>query len=284
MEANRSIQSKRLLAGSKAEMTLTSRPELSIVLPVYNEQSSIAALLERLETLLHHTKDVKAEVIFVDDHSTDDSPALLKAACQKNEGYRYLRLARNSGSHVATLAALQHARGDCAVFLASDLQDPPELIPRMLELWRMENHVVWAVREHREGVSWFQRFLSGVFHRLLNRLGEFKWPPQGADFALLDRRVVDALLQSVGTNPSLGGEIARLGFHQTEVPYTKEKRQFGNSKWTLGRRLKAFADAFVSFSFKPVRAMSYLGITCSLLGFLYALVIIILRLFASTPL
>ena len=284
METNRSVQNKRLLVRSKAEMTLTSRPELSIVLPVYNEQSSMPALLERLEKLLQNTNNVNAEIIFVDDHSTDDSPALLKAACQKSENYRYLRLARNSGSHVAILAALQHARGNCAVFLASDLQDPPELIPRMLELWRMGSHVVWAVRKHREGVSWFERFLSGMFYRLLNRLQEFKWPPQGADFALLDRRVVDALLESVGTNPSLGGEIARLGFRQTEVLYTKEKRQFGHSKWNLERRLKAFADAFVSFSFKPLRAMSYLGMICSLLGFVYALVIIILRLVASTPL
>src|SRR5713226_5199057 len=212
METSRSVQCKRLLVRSKADMILTSRPELSIVLPVYNEQSSIAVLLERLEQLLQNTKDVKTEIIFVDDHSTDDSPALLKATCQKNEGYRYLRLARNSGSHVATLAALQHARGDCAVFLASDLQDPPELIPRMLELWGTGNHVVWAVREHREGISWFETFLSGVFYRLLNRMGKDQWPPQGSDFALLDRKVVDALLQSVGTNPSLGVEIARLGF------------------------------------------------------------------------
>ncbi len=281
METSRTVPSKPLLVRSKAEMT--SRPELSIVLPVYNEELGIPALVERLEKLRQNHKDVKAEVIFVDDHSTDDSASLLKAACDKSEGYRYLRLARNSGSHVAILAALQHARGDCAVFLASDLQDPPELILRMLEAWRMGSHVVWAVREHREGISWFQKFLSGLFYRLLNRAGKDQWPPQGSDFALLDRKVVDALLQSVGTNPSLGVEIARLGFRQTRVPYTKEKRQSGNSKWNLERRLKAFADAFVSFSFKPLRAMSYLGMVCSLLGFLYALVIIILRLVADTP-
>ena len=285
METSRPVPGKRLLTRSKPEMpaTLTSRPQLSIVIPVYNEQSGIAALLERLELLQQNAKEVRAEIIFADDHSTDDSSALLKAACQEREGYRYLRLAQNSGSHVAILAALQHARGDCAVFLASDLQDPPELIPRMLELWRTGNHIVWAIREHREGISWFESFLSGIFYQLLNRLGQNQWPPQGSDFALLDRKVVDALLQSVGTNPSLGVEIARLGFRQAQVPYTKAKRQSGHSKWNLERRLKAFADAFVSFSFKPLRAMSYLGMACSLLGFVYALVIVILRLVASTP-
>ena len=264
-------------------MTLNSKPELSLVIPVYNEQANIGALLDRLENLLNNVKDTKIEIIFVDDHSTDDSAALLKAACQKYEGYRYMRLARNSGSHVAILAALQHARGDCAVFLAADLQDPPELVTRMLELWRKGSHIVWAVREHREGLPWIETLLAGVFYRLLNRLGQEQWPPQGSDFALLDCQVVDALLRSVGANPSLGIEIARLGFLQTQLTYTKERRQFGHSKWNLERRLKAFADAFVSLSFKPLRGMSYLGIACSLLGFLYALVIIILRLTVSTP-
>jgi glycosyltransferase involved in cell wall biosynthesis len=285
METSRPVPGKRILTRPRADMpaALSSKPELSIILPVYNEQSSIAVLLERLEKLLQNAVDIKAEIIFVDDHSTDDSPGLLKAACQKNEGYRYLRLARNSGSHVAILAALQHARGDCAVFLASDLQDPPELIPRMLELWRMGSHVVWAVREYREGISWFERFLAGAFYRLLNRFGDVKLSPQGSDFALLDRKVVDALIESVGSNPSLGGEIARLGFRQARVPYTKEKRQFGQSKYNLERRLKAFADAFVSFSFKPLRAMSYLGMSCSFIGFLYAMIIIIQRFTISTP-
>jgi dolichol-phosphate mannosyltransferase len=282
METSRAIKAKRTLTPSPAGLAAV-QPELSIVLPVYNESAAIPRLLERLDSFLARNKDLRAEIIFVDDHSTDGSAELLKSACDQNPVYRYLRLARNSGSHVAILAALQHARGDCAVFLAADLQDPPELIARMLELWRSENHVVWAVREHREGVPWVERFFAGIFYNLLNRLGPDQWPPQGSDFALLDRKVIDALLQSVGTNPSLGVEIARLGFRQAQVPYTKLKRELGTSKWNLERRLKAFADAFCSFSFKPLRAMSYLGMTCSLVGFLYALYIIVQRFFISTP-
>ncbi len=256
---------------------------LDIIIPVFNEEPNIPILLERLRDLQKQIASVEIEVLFVDDHSMDNSPTLLKDTCIQNEGYHYLRLSRNSGSHIATLAGLEHARGNCAVFLAADLQDPPELIPQMLELWRQGSHVVWALREHREGISWSEKFFSNAFYRLLNRFGQVRMPPRGSDFALLDRTVIDALLQSASTSPSLGGEIARLGFRQAQIPYTKAKRQFGGSKWSFGRKLSAFADAFVLFSYIPLRVMSYLGMVCSLLGFLYALVVIFLRLFAGTP-
>lgn len=174
------------------------------------------------------------------------------------------------------------ARGECAVFLAADLQDPPELIPRMLDLWRAGNRVVWAVRDEREGVSRFDVFLSNALYRLLNLMGEVSVPPSG-DFALLDTKVVKALLLSTGSNPSVIGEVARLGFSQAQIKYTKQKRMAGVTKWTLRKKLTAFADAFVSFSYTPLRAMSYLGMLCSLLGLAYTLVVILLRLAAGTP-
>jgi polyisoprenyl-phosphate glycosyltransferase len=252
-------------------------PTLSLIIPVYNEEEGMPALVERLNVLLQKI-GVPTEVIFVDDHSGDGSPELLKQACITRPELRYVRLARNRGSHIAILAGLAHAHGECAVFLAADLQDPPELIPRMMEQWRMGFRVVWAVREKREGISPIDRFMSNSFYRLLNRLADVELPPSGSDFALLDRKVIDALLLSAGSNPSLGGEIATLGFSHAEVMYTKQRRRYGRSKWSLERKLKAFADAFVSFSYAPLRAMSYLGMLCSLLGFLYAATIIILRL------
>lgn len=253
---------------------------ISVIIPVFNEEDGIPALLERLQALVASLGSTTAEVLFVDDHSSDGSSGLLKAFCAGYPGFSYLRLARNSGSHIAILAGLAHARGGCAVFLAADLQDPPELIPQMLELWRAGQQIVWAVRARREGISWFARLLSNTFYYLLNVLGEVSVPPTGADFALLDRKVVDALLASAGTNPSLIGEIARLGFLQAQIPYTKEARAFGHSKWKLKHKLKAFADAFVSFSYAPLRAMSYLGFLSSFVGLGYAAVIIVLRLTA----
>lgn len=258
-------------------------PQVSIVIPVFNEELTIPALLDRLRRLPEMLAPVITEVILVDDHSTDRSPEILKEACRCTPGFRYLRLAKNSGSHVAIMAGLASARGDAAVFLAADLQDPPELICQMLDLWRAGNHIVWAVRGEREGISKTDLFLANTFYRLLNLLGGVSLPPRGSDFALLDRKVIDALLQSAGSDPSLGGDIARLGFSQTQFAYTKRQRFAGRSKWTLERKLKAFADAFVSLSYAPLRAMSYLGMLCSFLGFLYALLVIVLRFMSRNP-
>ncbi len=260
-----------------------SRPELSIVIPVFNEEAALPALIDRLRELMDQLAPLEIEVVLMDDHSTDRTPEMLREVSRRDPAFRYARLAKNSGSHVAILAGLREARGQSAVFLAADLQDPPELIPRMLELWRGGNHVVWAVRGEREGVSRVDIFLSNAFYRLLNLMGEVQLPPRGSDFALLDRRVIEALLKSTGSHPSVVGEIARLGFSQAQIEYTKQRRVAGTTKWTLGRKLKAFADAFVLFSYAPLRIMSYVGIACSLSGFVYALAIIILRLRNSTP-
>jgi polyisoprenyl-phosphate glycosyltransferase len=264
-------------------MTFMGGPELSIVIPVFNEEAVLPALVERLRAFMDRLAPLVTEIILVDDHSADRSPELLKDVCRQDPRFRYARLARNSGGHVAILAGLAEARGECSVFLAADLQDPPELILQMLDLWRTGHHVVWAVREEREGISRADLFLANTFYRLLNFLGEVNLPPRGSDFALLDRKVMDALLKSAGSNPSIGGEIARLGFSSAQITYTKEKRAAGASKWTFRRKLKAFADAFVSFSYAPLRAMSYLGMTFSMLGFAYALLVMFLRLITRTP-
>lgn len=259
-----------------------SADTVSIVIPVYNEEACIRELASRMDaTLKGFDEQLVAEVIFVDDHSIDRSPDLLKEVCTRVAGFRFLRLSRNSGSHVAILAGLEHSRGDCAVFLAADLQDPPELIQKMVDAWRQGSKVVWAVRERREGVSWSTRFFSRSFYWLLNHLGQVDLPPAGSDFALLDRAALNALLQSVGANPSLGGEIARLGFRQTEILYTKQARKLGRSKSDLRRKLKWFSDAFVSFSYAPMRAMSYLGMGSSIAGFLYASYVLAMRLFVG---
>jgi dolichol-phosphate mannosyltransferase len=247
-------------------MRNSATPSLSIVIPVFNEEAVLPALVERLCSFAERLTPLVPEIILVDDHSADRSSVLLKELCQRDSRFRFARLARNSGSHVAILAGLAQARGECSVFLAADLQDPPELILQMLELWRAGHHVVWAVRDEREGTSRADLFLSNTFYRLLNFLGEVNLPPRGSDFALLDRKVVDALVKSAGSNPSIGGEIARLGFSSAQITYTKEKR-----------------DAFVSFSYAPLRAMSYMGMLFSVLGFAYALVVICLRLMTRTP-
>ena len=174
-------------------MTFMGGPELSIVIPVFNEEAVLPALVERLRAFMDRLAPLVTEIILVDDHSADRSPEFLKDICRQDSRFHYARLARNSGSHVAILAGLGEAQGACSVFLAADLQDPPELILQMLDLWRTGHHVVWAVREEREGISRTDLFLANTFYRLLNFLGEVNLPPRGSDFALLDRKVRDEI-------------------------------------------------------------------------------------------
>jgi glycosyltransferase involved in cell wall biosynthesis len=256
---------------------------LSIVVPVYNEEENIHILVDRLNLFRSGIQpNTVIEIILVDDHSSDKTPQLLKEVSLKYDYIKSIRLSKNSGSHVAILAGLSIAKGDCAVFLAGDLQDPPELIDKMLAKWREGNQIVWAVRGRRDGISVFERAFSKVFYFLFNKLSAVKYPPSGADFALLDRKVYINLLKSSGTKPSLGGLIAWLGYQSAAIEYVKEARRYGKSKWTLSKKINAFSDAFVSFSYVPLRLMSFTGITVAIVGFLYAMLVILIRLLSST--
>lgn len=252
-------------------------------MPVYNEQESLPALFARLDALRDKLQDAPLEVVFVDDHSSDRSADMLREACAARPYFRFLRLSANRGSHVAISAGLRHTRGACAAFLAADLQDPPELLERMLAEWRGGAKVIWAVRDQREGIAWSEKWFAQAFYTVFNRMAHVSLPPQGSDFALLDRAVVDALNQSVNGSPFLMGEIAMIGFRQAQVPYVKEARRFGTSKWNMRKKLRLFADAFVACSYLPLRLMSYAGILLSLLGFFYAAFIVLWRVLTSKP-
>jgi polyisoprenyl-phosphate glycosyltransferase len=271
-----------------ASERLTSDPAeprgitLSIVIPVYNEGDGLLLLADRLRGFLSGLAE-STETIFVDDHSTDHSPNVLQSICAGNPAFRWIRLSRNSGSHVAILAGLEQASGRCAVFMAADLQDPPELIAQMLDVWRQGNNTVWAVRAERQGVGLVDRLFARAYYWLMNHFADVTFPPDGADFALIDRSVISALLDSVGANTSVLGEIATLGFRQANVLYTKEERKHGTTKWSLRKKLKLFADSFVSFSYAPIRGMSYLGMLSSVVGVLGATYILVLHLVVGHP-
>ena len=257
---------------------------LSLVIPCYNEAIGIPALISRLLEMKKGLEGVAdVEFIFIDDHSTDETPKLLKQIATEHSFVKFIRLSRNSGSHVAIIAGMWHAKGDAAVFLAADLQDPPEMIAQMFGKWQEGFDVVWAVRTERPGISKISLFLSNSFYYLLNRMTNMKFPSMGADFALIDRRVMKGLVSSAGSKPSLVALIVWLGFKQVELPYVKEERQFGTSKWTLSKKLNAFADAFVGFSYLPMRFMSLLGFAAAFCGFLYAVFVMIMRFIVGDP-
>lgn len=265
-------------------MEESKRKMISVVIPCYNEAEGLPSLVRRLDQFVEKVERVAdIEVIVVDDHSGDGSNIVLRRLCSERSYLRFMRLSRNCGSHVAILAGLRYCKGDAAVFLAADLQDPPELILDMINRWKEGYDVVWAVREERLGVSKTSVFFSNMFYSLLNKMTELHFAKKGADYALMDRKVVDGLLQSAGSKPSLGALISWIGFNQTEIPYKKEERKFGKSKWTLRKKLNAFADAFVGFSYLPMRFMSLIGFMAAVFGFFYAIFIVIMRFFIGDP-
>ena len=224
------------------------------------------------------------EFIFLDDGSRDHSFAVLQALQQKDERVRIIKLSRNFGSNAALLAGLDQARGKVIAAIAADLQDPPELIHDMLANWRRGRKVVLAARQSR-GDPLPTRLLASIFYFLFRRFALPNMPRQGFDFFLIDRQVCDLIKEIRESNAYLMGMILWLGFEPALLYYHRQQREerFGKSMWSLTKKLKYFIDAFVAFSYVPVRAASLLGISLSVLGLLYALALLVLRLVSGIP-
>ena len=257
-------------------------PVISIVTPAFNEAGSLPAFYS---ALLHALDQSPCywEWIVVDDHSRDGTWQVLQELAAKEPRLKALRLARNSGSHTALACGLQRARGGCAVVLAADLQDPPETIPALLEKWRAGAKIVWAVREGREGESAATKGFAWLYYGIMRRfVGISEMPATGADFFLLDRRVIDVLNVFKEANVSLMALLTWMGFRQDRILYVKQARQHGQSGWNMEKKLKLVVDSVTSFTYKPIRFMSYAGFIVAFLGFLYALVVIGYRLVFQT--
>jgi glycosyltransferase involved in cell wall biosynthesis len=247
---------------------------LSVLTAFFNEAPNLPRLRERLEAVFERL-DIEPEIILIDDHSTDGSAEIARDWARSDDRVLYIRLSRNCGSHAAYSAGLAQCSGECAVLLAADLQDPPETVPQLLAKWREGYHVVWAVREGRQGESRSTKFFSHLYYRLMRRLGLTDMPKSGADFLLVDRKVIDAYNEIPEKNTSFLAMILWLGFRQTSVGYIKQARLAGRSKWTFRKKVKLLADSVVSFSFAPIRLMSWLGFLLALCGFVYAGVVVL---------
>jgi glycosyltransferase involved in cell wall biosynthesis len=265
------------------EESAIRRPLLTIVTPAYDEAENLPVLYRRLRTVLHSI-DMDWEWIIVDDHSADDTFTVIADIAGSDPRVHGIRFARNFGSHTAMTCGLHHAKGDCAVVMAADLQDPPETLPALLTKWRGGGHVVWAVRARREGEKASTLGFARLYYFLMRWLVGFKeMPATGADFFLVDRRVVDALRQFNESNLSLMALITWMGFRQVMITYNKQARLHGSSGWSLEKKLKLVVDSVASFTYLPIRLMSYLGFIVALVGSLYAGVIIVNALAGRPP-
>lgn len=251
---------------------------ISVVLPVFNEVMNLRPFYDELMAEIEALREVDWEIIFVDDGSTDASAEIVLSLRAQDARVKLLRLSRNFGSHAALTAGLRYAQGDAAVIMSVDLQDPPEIIPNLLKEWKNGHHVVWGIRRTRKD-PWSKKFLAGLFYRFFRKVALPDFPEGGMDLSLFDRRVINELLEIHDRHGYLFATVHWMGFRQACVPYDRAVRLGGVSKWSLARRFKAAIDLIVSFSYFPIRFMSYLGLTVSLLSFLYAIELVFEKVF-----
>lgn len=256
---------------------------LSVVVAAYNEEGNLPILYQRICAIDWVALGLEPELLFVDDHSSDRTPEILASFAANDSRVRVLRFSKNFGSHKAFTAGLEHCRGNAAVILAADLQDPPETVPQLIEKWRHGARVVWAVRDDRRGESVATKALSRAYYYLMRKFAEVQPPQKGADFLLVDRTVIDQLRTAPEKHTSLLSLIQWMGFDQDQIIYTKEARHSGRSKWTLRKKFKLAVDSFVSFSYAPVRLASACGLLFAFSGFIYAIVIAIRAIVMGSP-
>lgn len=256
---------------------------LSIVVPCYNEEEVLAETLRRLsetaETL--EARGLKVELVFVDDGSRDRTRELLRCYAASDRRVRMLGFARNFGHQLAVTAGIDAARGDAVVLIDADLQDPPEVIAEMVDRWEEGFDVVYGTRTDRPGESRFKLATARVFYRVLNRLSDVPIPLDTGDFRLMSRNVVEVLKSMPEQDRFVRGMVSWVGFNQIALPYRRDKRFAGESKYPLRKMVRFATDGILSFSAKPLQLSVTLGVLSSLLAMLVIVYSLAMRLFTQ---
>ncbi len=251
--------------------------EFSIIAPIYNEIGNIPELYRRVKETMDKAGE-PWELLMVDDGSTDGSTDAIRKLAAQDEHVKPVIFARNFGHQIAVTAGLDYSQGQAVVIIDSDLQDPPEVILDMLAKWKEGYEVVFAQRTEREGETWFKLFTASLFYRLIYRITDVDIPMDTGDFRLLDRKVVDVMVQMRERHRFLRGMSSWVGFKQTGVSYKRASRYSGVTKYPFRKMLKFASDAITSFSYFPLQVASYLGFLSAGLSIIAIPVVIILRI------
>jgi dolichol-phosphate mannosyltransferase len=245
-------------------------PLYSLVVPIYNEEAVLPVLLHRLDALLPKL-DGPAEVIFVDDGSTDASPIVLEARARADARYRFLKLSRNFGQQVAMTSGMARARGQAVVLMDADLQDPPEVVLDMIAKWREGFEIVYAQRLSRDGESRFKIMTSNLFYRVMGRLSDVDVPPNVGDFRLVDRKALDSFLAMPERDRFVRGMFSWVGYRQAVVQFHRPARAAGETKYSLAKMVRLAASGLVSFSDALWAGVAVCGIALAYALFVVAL-------------
>ena len=247
--------------------------KISIVLPVYNEEAGIKNTIEVLENFVECQIETY-EIIFVDDGSVDSSVDIIRHAQSQYENIRLVEFSRNFGHQLAITAGIRYAKGDAVVVMDADLQDPPSVIPNMIEKWQEGFDVVYGKRLIREGESFFKRFSAKAFYRVMRKVANVDIPLDTGDFRLMDRKVVDALSKLNEPEPFVRGLVSWVGFKQTAVTYERQERNAGVTKYPLTKMIRLASDGITSFSEIPLKIVNYIGFISIIAGIIYGLITI----------
>jgi polyisoprenyl-phosphate glycosyltransferase len=260
---------------------ISERSLVSVVVPCYNEEAVLEEFHARLTEVLDAACGEDYEIVYVNDGSKDHSEEILRSIHSISGRARAVMLSRNFGHQAAVTAGLAAAAGQCVVIIDADLQDPPSVIPKMLERWREGYEVVYGVRESRVGESGFKLRSAQLFYRLINRLSDVQIPLDSGDFRLLDRKAVNAMLAMPERHRLLRGMSSWIGFRQYALKYARSARFAGSTKYPLSKMLNLALDGIFSFSTVPLRFVTILGLSTAAvaaLGILYSLAVRIFTL------
>jgi dolichol-phosphate mannosyltransferase len=258
---------------------MINQPIYSLVIPIYNEEENINEMYRRLHHVMEQL-DGDVELILIDDGSRDRSLKMMRELHHRDNRVHYLSLARNFGHQIAVTAGLNFVQGKCIIVMDADLQDPPELILKMIEKWHQEYQVVYAQRISRQQESRLKRLTAYLFYRILRRLAKVDIPVDTGDFCLMDRQVVDILNSMPERNRYIRGLRAWVGFRQTSVLFERNPRFAGDVKYTFGKSLSLAIDGIISFSTVPLRLATYLGIISAAIAMIMIILVLYWRIFA----
>ena len=268
---------------NKAAKTVQKETLLTVVVPAYNEQEVILEFHRRLCSALEGADIDRAEILYVNDGSRDNTLPLLLELMREDRRVEVLDLSRNFGKEAAMTAGLDHAHGDAVVVIDADLQDPPEQIPDMVREWRQGFDVVYMRRLSREGETWLKKTTARAFYALMARVGRVKVPENVGDFRLLSRRAVDALKQLPERTRFMKGLFAWIGFPAKELPYHRDPRYAGVTKWNYWGLWNLAIEGITSFTVAPLKIASYIGFLTSAAALLYGLFVLAKALFFGDP-
>ncbi len=250
----------------------------SVVVPMYNEEEVLSETYCRLTEVMEKC-GFGYEIVFVNDGSRDQTGPMLKEICERDTRVKLLDFSRNFGHQIAITAGMDYSSGQCLVVIDGDLQDPPELIPKMVEKWREGYDVVYGKRISRQGESFLKKITAALFYRFLRSMTDVSIPVDTGDFRLIDGRVRDALKHVKEKNRYVRGLISWLGFKQTAIEFEREERFAGETKYPFKKMLKLALDGITSFSYKPLKLASYVGTILSIGSFIYLIYVLAVRIF-----